>query len=501
MINALRCLRMIVTAEPGKKTRVQTTMKKLFLISVLILTTMTGQANPTIKLPEMGDSAGALVSPQEAYQVGQGFFWRLQQQVDLIQDPEIHDYVEGLGLRLVAASDAPAQPFEFFMVSDPSINAFAAPGGFIGVHSGLMLSADSEDEMASVMSHEIAHVTQRHILRSYEKNERLSVPLTAAMIVAALLGIADPSAGSAAIMAVQGGAIQMQLDYSRAHEAEADNLGMQTLVNAGFDPFAMPQFFEKLQVASRFYGGDHIPEFLRTHPITGSRIAETRARAENYSPAASARDAKQFLLMREKLRVLTAEDLADLMSHYQEKLAEHDEINRYGYVQALIKSNKFTEARQILMPLIQRDEDRLTYRLALADIEMAAGNTSAALAIYEDNQRLYPDDKALSMKQVEALIRVGQPRKAAIVLQRQLELGENSKALFRQLARAHEQMGNKSESHMWLAESYYHTGKLAAAADQLRIAADFAGSNEYQRAKISSRLREVEMQMATLGKY
>ncbi len=481
-------------------------MKKLFLTLILALTTLAVFANPNIRLPEMGDSAGALVSPQEEYQVGQTFFWRLQQQVDLVQDPEINDYIRGLGNRLVANSDAPSLPFTFFMVPDPSINAFAAPGGFIGVHSGLMLTADSEDEIASVIAHEIAHVTQRHILRSYEKGERMSVPLTAAMIAAALLGIADPSVGSAAIMAVQGGAIQMQLDYSRAHEAEADNLGMQTLVNAGFDPYAMPSFFEKLQVASRFYGGGHVPEFLRTHPITGSRIAETRARAEDYPAHVDDNlDSKQFYLMREKLRVMTTDDLSELTSLYREKLADSEtedtDISRYGYVQAMIKVKNYAEARQALMPLVEKDEDRLTYQLALADIEMAVGNTSAALAIYEDYQRLYPDDRALSMKQVEALLRAGQPREAANVLQRQLDVGENSRELYRLLAKAHEQMGNKSESHMWLAEAYYQSGQLAAAADQLRIAADYARGDEYQRAKISSRLREIETQLATMENY
>lgn len=478
-------------------------MKAIFFMFILAMTAMSSHANPNIQLPEMGDSAGALVSPLEEYQVGQNFFWQLQQQVDLVQDPEINDYIKGLGNRLVASSDAPSLPFTFFMVPDPSINAFAAPGGFIGVHSGLMLTADNEAEIASVMAHEIAHVTQRHILRSYERGERLSVPLTAAMIAAALLGIADPSAGSAAIMALQGGAIQMQLDYSRAHESEADSLGMQTLVNAGFDPYAMPSFFEKLQVASRFYGGGHVPEFLRTHPITGSRIAETRARAEDYPEIDDARDSMQFQLMREKLRVMTTADLGKLTSVYRKKLAEDKadaDITRYGYAQALIKANNHAEARKALKPLVEKDEDRLTYQLALADIEMAVGNTSAALAIYEDYQGLYPDDRALSMKQVEALLQVGQPREAANLLQRQLDVGESSRDLYRQLGKAHEQMGNKSESHRWLAEAYYHSGQLAAAADQLRIAADFARGDEYQRARISSRLREVETQLAIMEK-
>lgn len=195
-----------------------------------------------IALPEIGDSAGALISPQEEYRIGQAFFWRIQQSTDLIDDPEVNSYLQSLGYRLVANSGSPHLAFTFFMVPDPSINAFAAPGGFIGTHSGLLLASHSEDELASVLAHEIAHVTQRHLLRGFENQKNMSVPMTAAMIAAALLAALDPKAGSAAIMAVQAGGVQMQIDTTRAHEKEADNLGMVNLVNSGFDANAMPSF-------------------------------------------------------------------------------------------------------------------------------------------------------------------------------------------------------------------------------------------------------------------
>ncbi|AFJ02563.1 Exported zinc metalloprotease YfgC precursor [Methylophaga frappieri] len=478
-------------------------MKKHIISLILFLVIPGTQANLNIQLPEMGDSAGELVSPIEEYQVGQSFYWQLQRQVDFVADPEVQDYVRSLGYRLAAASDQPALPYTFFMVEDPSINAFAAPGGFVGVHSGLMMTAETEDEMASVIAHEIAHVTQRHILRGYEKSERLSVPLTAAMIAAALLGIADPSAGSAAMMAVQGGAVQMQLNYTRAHEAEADSLGMQTLVSAGFDPYAMPRFFERLQVAGRFYGGAHVPEFLRTHPITGSRIAETRARAEDYPSVSNQRDTKQFYLMREKLRVMTSDDLQATLEEYRKKRREnsddHDqEVLQYGYARALLKANQTSEARKALMPLVEKDGDRLSYQLTLADLEIAVGNTSRALAIYQDNQRLYPDDRALTLEQVDLQLRTGQPSQAAKLLQRLIDIGENSQEVYRLLGKAHEQMGNRSQSHFWLAEAYYQSGQIAAAADQLRIAADHAKGDAYQQARINSRLKQVEDQLALM---
>jgi predicted Zn-dependent protease len=478
-------------------------MKYLFATFIFLMSNQSiAQANLDIALPEMGDSAGALVSPVEEYQVGQSFYWSLQQSVTLVDDPEVSSYINSLGHRLVTNSDDPGRSFTFFVVPDNSVNAFAAPGGFIGIHTGLMLTSEAESELASVMAHEIAHVTQRHILRNFERSKRMSIPMTAAMIAAALLGVADPSAGSAAIMAVQAGNVQMQLDYSRAHEAEADNLGMQTLVNAGFDPNAMPRFFERLQIAGRFYGGNQIPEFLRTHPITVSRIADARGRAANLEPRPQIRDTKKFYLMREKVRVMTSSNLRELIKTYEDKLkdntAEDESVTRYGYALALLKNSNYTQARDEINDLIDLDDNQLSYHLVLADIEIALGRMDAALAIYNDFQRVYPDDWALSIKQVQALLRANQPRKAITILQRQLDVGESSADLYRLLAKAYGDMGQKSKSHVWLAEHYHSSGQLMQAADQLRIAADYARGDEFELAKISSRLRQIETDIAMM---
>ena len=478
-------------------------MKYLFATFIFLMSNQSiAQANLDIALPEMGDSAGALVSPVEEYQVGQSFYWSLQQSVTLVDDPEVNSYINSLGHRLVTNSDDPGRSFTFFVVPDNSVNAFAAPGGFIGIHTGLMLTSEAESELASVMAHEIAHVTQRHILRNFERSKRMSIPMTAAMIAAALLGVADPSAGSAAIMAVQAGNVQMQLDYSRAHEAEADNLGMQTLVNAGFDPNAMPRFFERLQIAGRFYGGNQIPEFLRTHPITVSRIADARGRAANLEPRPQIRDTKKFYLMREKVRVMTSANLRELIKTYEDKLKENktedQSVTRYGYALALLKNSNYTQARDEINDLIDLDDNQLSYHLVLADIEIALGRMDAALAIYNDFQRVYPDDWALSIKQVQALLRANEPRKAITILQRQLDVGESSADLYRLLAKAYGDMGQKSKSHVWLAEHYHSSGQLMQAADQLRIAADYARGDEFELAKISSRLRQVETDIAMM---
>lgn len=480
------------------------TMRRFLFIFLILFFSQTFSTATAmdIALPEMGDSAGAIISPRDEFQIGQAFFWRLQQSTELVSDPEVENYIQTLGYRLVSNSDDPARDFTFFVVPDPAINAFAAPGGFIGVNSGLLLAADTEDEVASVMAHEIAHVTQRHILRSIERNRRMTIPRTAAMIAAALLGVADPSVGSAAIMAVQAGDIQSQLDYSRAHESEADNIGMETLVASGFNPGAMPTFFEKLQQASRYFGGDAVPEFLRTHPVTSSRIADARGRAAQLKVQKHLGDELSFYLIKEKLRVLMAQNMGELLRHYDYALNQddvsHKQAVQYGHALALLKKGDLTKARSIIQTLIDSDHERLAYQLAMADIEMAVGRVDAALAIYDENQRLYPDDQALSMKQVNALLRIGRPQQAANLLQAQLNLGNNSRDVYKLMAQAKGALGQKSQSHVWLAEFYYRSGLLRAAVDQLQLAAESAGRDEYQRARIASRLREVENAIAQM---
>lgn len=479
-------------------------MRKIIVIALfgLIVWPLTVTRATEIALPEIGDSAGALISPQQEYQIGLGFYWRLQQSIDLVVDPEINSYLQALGNRLVANSDAPQLPFTFFMVPNPSVNAFAAPGGFIGMHSGLILTSESEDEVASVLAHEIAHITQRHLLRSFEKSKQMSVPMTIAMIAAALLGAVDPQMGSAAIMAVQAGGVQSQINFTRENEAEADNLGMHTLVRSGFDALAMPAFFERLQQTSRFYTGNSVPEFLRTHPVTTSRIAEARGRAVTYPLKRQLADTLQFYLMREKLRVMATTDLTQLTHYYADALRTGNSLNepatRYGYSLALAAIGNYTHARKVIQELINQDDDRLSYQLALADIEIAVGHLSTALLIYQENQKLYPDDQALTLKQVSALLQANLPGKASKLLLKQLELGSPSQQLYKLLAQAKGDMGEKSQAHSWLAEYYYTSGRLNLAADQLRIAADFAKGDEYQLAKISSRLRNVEITLSRM---
>lgn len=464
------------------------------LIALMVLATSAAD----IELPEIGDSAGSLISPQQEYRIGQAFFWRLQQSVELVEDPEVVSYLSELGNRLVANSDAPQLSFNFFMVPDDTVNAFAAPGGFIGVNSGLLLTSEQEDELASVLAHEIAHITQRHLLRSFEKQKQMSIPSMVGMIAGALVGIADPKLGAAAITAIQAGGVQARINFTRNHEKEADNLGMQTLISSGFDPLAMPSFFERLQRASRFYTGNAVPEFLRTHPVTTSRIASSRSRAVQYTNQFQPQmnEQLQFLLIREKLRILTSRDYSQLSQRYEAALETGSRdskiASRYGYSLALSAMGQYSKAKSQLMQLIKQDAERLTYQLALADIEMADGNVATALEIYRAAQRLFPDDYALSMNQAVSLLQVEQAAEAKKILMKQFYMGHKTQQLHKLLARAHGDMGQNSEGHQWLAEYYFNAGRFEQALDQLQLATKFADKNEYQLAKINSRIQAIK---------
>ena len=260
-------------------------------------------ASAQIALPDFGDPSRAGFSLAEEKAVGEIFMGQVRAQLDISDDPEVERYIERLGYRITSHSDRTG--FTFFVVESPVINAFAGPGGYIGINSGLILAAEGEGEVASVVAHEVAHVTQSHIARGIDASDRSQLPAIAGLLAALILGTQNPAAGQAAAAAVLGSQIQARIDFTRQNEQEADRVGMQYLAASEMDPRAMPAFFERLQEAIRY--SRQAPEYLSTHPVTGSRIADSRARAEQY-PYRQYVDSLDFHLVRAKLRLLAFND-------------------------------------------------------------------------------------------------------------------------------------------------------------------------------------------------
>lgn len=446
-----------------------------------------------LDLPDLGDSSGTLLSPAQEQEFGEEFFRQLHTQVKINEDPEIQHYIESVGKSLVANSDNPSYPFHFFVVTDNSINAFAGPGGYIGVNAGLITLTEEESELASVMAHEIAHVTQRHLYRSIEAAQRLSIPTMAATLAAILIGSQSAELGQAAIMAAQAGNVQFQINFTRDHEQEADRVGMQTLSQSHFDPRSMPNFFERLQQASRYYGkdsrGNDVPEFLRTHPVTESRIADTRGRAENYAyrqyPSSMA-----YLLARAKLQIMN--DTNNTLLHsFETRLTQGTEeqraVARYGMALIALKNRNFKQADSLLNGLIQQYPEQEQYTSALARTAFEAKDYPKALSLFKSSIQRFPANEAVQIEYINVLLKVGQPESARKMLHALLNTRTQPR-YYALLAQAYGALKKPAELHRYLAEFYYATGDTGAAILQIKLAKKSKGLDFYLASILEDRL-------------
>src|SRR5690554_6751443 len=332
---------------------------RFFRPALLVLACVLTQPALAFNLPSLGDSSSSIISPEQEHQLGRAWLSILRGQVRQLEDPLLKDYIETSVYRLAESSQLNDRRLEFIVLASPQLNAFAAPGGIIGVNGGLLLHAQTEAEYASVMAHELAHLSQRHFARGLEAQKCMQVPFMAAMlagVVAAAAGGGD--IGMAAIASTQAAAIQEKRRFSRQNEQEADRIGLLNLYKAGFDPNAMPSMFERLM---RQYRYDRMPpEFLLTHPVSESRIADTRNRAEQYDDGQGVVDSLYYQLIRARLQ-LTFEDTSGLaLKRFRNRLADDPQLEsaRYGLVLALIRANQLEEARSQLEPLLKKSPKR-----------------------------------------------------------------------------------------------------------------------------------------------
>lgn len=457
-----------------------------------------GTAAATDELPEIGDSAGALISPEQERRVGEAFLRDLRGQGIVIDDPELEAYIQSLGLKLASLAEGQGNPFTFFLVKSPVVNAFAVPGGFIGVHSGLILQAQTESELAGVVAHEVSHVTQRHAARTFEAASKLSLPSAVGLLGAILLGVVNPQAGQAAIAAVAAGQAQYALNFTRANEREADAIGMQLLARAGFNPHGMADFFERLQSANRYNDPANIPEFLRTHPVTTNRIAESRGRADQF-PRQRYEENLDFHLARAKLRVVTAREPREALQFYEETLRagqyQDERVARYGYALALIARGEYGKARLQLERLRQAEPERVAYSLAIARLNVAEKAYARALGVYGDVLAIYPDYRPAVLGSAEALIASGAPEKARAVVRDYMSHHEPDPRYYQLLAEIEGQIGAKVEARIAQSEYYYANGELELAVEQLKLAQQVSGINYYQQERVRARLAQFQKEI------
>lgn len=447
-------------------------------------------------LPDIGSPGDTILSRDRELQIGRSIYRSLIDTDRVMDDPEIQEYVQDIGQKLATQAQDGDFQFNFFVVNDSAINAFALPGGYIGIHSGLILATNSESELAGVMAHEISHVTQRHISRAVYANQRNSILSMAAMLGAILLGAAGGSSDAitGAIVTAQGVAAQQQINFTRANEYEADRVGVGVLASAGFDPEGMPSFFETLARQSGPLASQ-APEFLRTHPVTVNRIAETRERATAL-PRPEVKDAAGYALTKARIRVLTSSTPQKALDFFLGEQQNPKSIGNLGidYGIALIRMEmaQYGSARELFKNLCAAHPGIIPFHTGLANAELALGNRDKAFAIYAEAMALFPRNVPLTVHYAEALLANGDAKIAHSILLDLLNNVPPTAKQVRLIALAASAAGDTAEAHYYMAELHLIKGDATMAADQLRLALSIPGLNSVQKARFSARLEQIQ---------
>jgi predicted Zn-dependent protease len=447
-------------------------------------------------LPDLGGAGDTALSPQTERRIGESIMRDIRRDPSYIDDPEVAEYLGGVGARLTQETAGARHDFEFFALRDPAINAFALPGGFVGVHSGLLVATDTESELASVLGHEIAHVTQRHIARMIGQQQQMQIPVLAAIAAAILLGRTRPDLAAGATAAVQAGAVSSQLAFSRDYEREADRVGLQALAGAGFDPSAMAAFFDKLQRAARISDDGTMPGYLRTHPMTGDRIADAQNRAASL-PYKQHLDTPEFQLVRAKLRADVG-DAGDAMTHFESALRDgryaSEAAARYGLANAELRARRAREADDEVARLRKSGAAGPMIETLAARVKQALGDSEGAAALLAQARARYPYSRPILYAHVAALLDAGRNQDAAGQLVEAVRNYPHDPRLLVLQSKTYAALGKRLLQHQAQAEVYVLQGSLPAAIEQLTLARAAGDGDFYQLSVIDARLKDLRSQ-------
>ncbi len=406
-------------------------------------------------IPDIGSPHSKYLSPQQEAEIGRQMMQQVRSSSSLITDPEINSYIQSIGNRLInSVTDADLPPFTFFIISSPQINAFAAPGGYIGLFTGLITSTKSESELASVMAHEVGHITQSHLARRVAEHERLSVPRMAALIASLLLATQNPEAGSAAFMSTNAASIQHQLAYSRTAEKEADNVGIELLTKSGYNPIGMTDFFKTLQSKHSFMGTQI--EYLSTHPLTNSRISEIAGRINpNHQWRGS--DNKNYQLIKIKLDINQIRDHKKAEEKYSNLLKNDNSFsNRYGYALTLLKVNKAKQAEKVILSLIADDAERVPYLITLGQAQLKQKNFTQAYKTYENALSIYPNNYPLTHHYGFSLLYSGNHKKGLEFIRKQIHHAQQNPTMYQLAADLAFKAKEPETAYEFMGDYYMH---------------------------------------------
>ncbi|MDH5784905.1 MAG: M48 family metalloprotease [Chromatiales bacterium] len=465
----------------------------LLLGALLFLTSGTMHATTTVEeLPELGDSSSNTLSQQRAALIGSEIVRSIRQAGLIIDDPLLSAYVEKLGNN-IAAHTSGGERFTFFVVDAPSINAFALPGGYIGIHSGLILASQSESELAGVVAHEIAHVTQHHIARGIEQANRMDLPLTLAVLATILLSGGDPGVANAAVAAGLGGSTQMQINFTRAHEHEADRIGIQLLARTEYETEGMAAFFKRLQENSRYYG-EGVPEFLSTHPVTTSRLAEAQVAAEQYQRRMRL-DSSSYHVAKARVKLMHSKSAEQLMRELT-RSERRDEHSLYLQAITHIALQQPQQAKKILSQLLRNAPESIPYRETYGRLLFEQGEHTRAIKLYRDGLKRYPNNELLLMSLCRSLLAEKNYSEGRDLLQGVVRRNPRSIVGIDLLAQLETETGNPVAAHLARAEYYLLLEEPHSALGQVNLAKRVEKKDFYHSSRIEALTQQITEQIA-----
>lgn len=453
-----------------------------------------GQNNKN-KLPEIGISGFSVLSLEKERQIGQAMMRQLRASQPLIQDPVLIEYINDLGNQLVKNAQDVNYAFKFFLINNNELNAFAFFGGHVGIHSGLLTTADNESELASVIAHEISHVTQRHLARRLESQSKSQALSMTGMVSGILLALVNPTLGMAALTTSMAASQQASINYTRGNEKEADRVGIALLANSQFDPQGAPSFFSKMSEKYRY--ASKPPAMLLTHPLPESRIADARQRAHNY-PAKQLAPSLQFELAKSRIQARYQGNPKDNVSYFKQQLREGKYRLKagaeYGLAVSYFENKQYQSAKNILESLSNQDKHNLFYIDVLTDVYLALKEYDAALTMLANLALYMPNNQVISLNYGNALLSAGKYQQAATILQDFLLVNPGNFIAYDLLTSVYRKQEKKGLMHTAKAEVLALLGGFSKAIDELQTSYSLVEDQPLLQKRIKARILQFQEQ-------
>ena len=452
--------------------------KKVLLTGFLCLAIATAGKTFANGLPMLGDYSSSIISLNSEYNLGQGIIRQIRNTHQSVDDPLVESYLQDLTWDLVAKSQLQDKRISLAVIGNKSVNAFAAPGGVIGIHAGLVIAAQAEDELASVISHELAHLSQRHFASQLERNRINSPFAIASLITGVLIAAASPEAGTAVLSSSMASSMSASLAFSRKNEQEADRIGMLNLSKAGYDPLAMPRMFGRLLEIQRLQGSLP-PEFLLTHPSSSSRVADSKNRALQLKVSKKRALGLDFSIIQARLKVKYQLTPSQSLSHYRASVQNNKSpINLYSLALAQARASRFKESILSLKKLPEKWRKQMLIKLSLAEVYQQSQQPEKALKILNRLNLIYPQHGAVQMLMAQTLVSAQRPEQAIKVLRQITEYAADNLDAWYLLAEAQGLAGNRNALHIARIEYFLLRGQVATARTQLSFARRERGLKE-----------------------